>query len=285
MKTKTLLLLFISTLGFAQNKLTNLNFDTKYFDAVDKWVAFPKNPTDSTHIYGFIYLDNNAGFTFHYENKFKIENEKLNLITKDSASTNIKYRLQPNVNLVSILNKEQISALHLPKQPKWLSVYKQKSDDVEYLKNEGYHYNHAGASKLALQPLLKAYKIQPHFKGLEFELSYAYNALKEFKKAIPILERAIENNPKDFYFYRELGFSYVNLSRIESAEKTYLKGIEISDNDFEKSEMAVNMAKAYFKLRDKEKFDEWANLTRKYAKKDSNYLKYIEAFEKNWNKD
>jgi tetratricopeptide (TPR) repeat protein len=195
----------------------------------------------------------------------------------------MKYRLDPNTSLVSVLNKEQISALKLPEQPEWLSIYKEGSNEVDYLKNEGYHFNHNGASDLALKPLLKAYEIIPHYEGLEFELSFAYNHLGQYEKAIPILEKAIENNPKNFYFYRELGFSYANLNETAEAEKTYRKGIKMSDNDFEKSEMAVNMAKAYFKLKDKEKFDEWAKLTRKYAEKNSRYAQFIDHFEQNWN--
>jgi len=284
-KITILAFILISNIGFAQNNLTSLKFDTKYFDAVDKWVAFPKKDTDSTYSYGFIYLDNQAGFTFNYETKFIIKEEQLKNIKKDSSSIgSMKYRLEPNTSLVSVLNKEQISILELPEVPDWLSIYKTNSDKVNYNKNEGYHYNHVGSSNLALKPLLKAYDIEPHYDGLEFELSYAYNALKQFEKAIPILEKAIKNNPKNFYFYRELGYSYKNLNKIKKAEKTYLKGIKASDNDFEKSEMAVNMTQSYFELRNKEKFDEWAKLTRKYAEKGSKYTQFIDHYEENWDK-
>ncbi len=284
-KITVLALILISNIGFAQNNLTELNFDTKYFDAVDKWVAFPKKDTDSTFAYGFIYLDNQAGFTLNYEAQFQIDEQELKNIPSDSTIGFMKYRLEPNTSLVSVLNKEQITALNLPNIPEWLSTYKEGSNKVSYLKNEGYHFNHVGASHLALEPLLKAYEVEPHFEGLEFELSFAYNALGKFEKAIPILEKAIENNPKNFFFFRELGFSYKNLKMIDEAEKVYRKGIKISDDDFQKSEMAVNMAQSYFELRNKEKFDEWAKLTRKYAEKDSRYTKFIDHFEQNWNKN
>ncbi|RRO16547.1 tetratricopeptide repeat protein [Flavobacteriaceae bacterium 14752] len=284
MRITILALILISNIGFSQKKVTELKFDTKYFNAVDKWVAFPKKDKDSTYVYGFIYLDNQAGFTFNYETKFQIKEQELINIKRDSIVGLMKYRLEPNTSLVSVLTENQISALNLPKEPEWLSIYKERSDQVDYLKKEGYHFNHVGASDLALEPLLKAYEIDPHFDGLEFELSYAYNHLGQYEKAIPILEKAIENNPENYYFYRELGFSYVNLNKIDEAEKTYRKGIKMSDNDFEKSEMAVNMAQAYFKLKNKKKFDEWAELTRKYAKENSQYVQYIDHFELNWNK-
>lgn len=271
-------------IGFSQNNLTELKFDTKYFNAVDKWVAFPVNMIDSSYAYGFIYLDNQAGFTFNYENKFQIKEQQLINIKKDSMVGFMKYRLEPNTSLVSVLTENQISALKLPKEPEWLSIYKKHSNQVSYLKQEGYHFNHVGACELALKPLLKAYKIDPHFDGLEFELAFSYNHLGQFENAIAILENAIENNPKNYYFYRELGFSYLGLDRIEDAEKTYRKGIKMSENDLVKSEMSVNMAQVYFKLKIKKKFDEWAELTRKYSKKDKRYLQYIDYFEQNWNK-
>ena len=48
--------------------------------------------------------------------------------------------------------------------------------------------------------------------------------------------------------------------------------------------MAVNMTQSYFELRNKEKFDEWAKLTRKYAKKGSKHTQFIDHYEENWDK-
>ena len=286
-KMRTLLILFLilTQTGLAQENSTNLKFDKKYYEAVDQWVALSKKDSEASYRYGFIYIDEQAGFTYQLGSTFKIDS--LNNYVPDpvDTTTQIKYRIDPNWQKVSIIPKEKLKELKLPTQPEWLKFYKENSESVSYLKNIGYHYNHVGACKLALIPLLKAYKMEPHFDGLEFELSYAYNHLRRFKEAIPILEKAIENNPKNFYFYRELGFSYVNLKKIDEAENIYRKGIKMSDNDFEKSEMAVNMAQAYFSLKNKKKFTEWAKLTRKYAKKDSRYAQFIDHFEQNWDKN
>ncbi|TPN86345.1 tetratricopeptide repeat protein [Aquimarina algicola] len=230
-----------------------------------------------------MYIDEQAGFTYQLGNTFKIDSLNNYLPKAIDSTVNSKYRIEQNWKPVSIIPKEKLSELNLPAEPSWLKYYKENSNKVSYLKNIGYHYNHVGASELALDPLLKAYDIEPHFDGLEFELSFAYNHLGQYEKAILILKRAIENNPKYFYFYRELGFSYKNLNRIEKAEKTYRKGIKMSNNNFEKSEMAINMAQSYFELRNKEKFDEWAKLTKKYAKKGSRYAQFIDLFEQKWN--
>ena len=90
----------------------------------------------------------------------------------------------------------------------------------------------------ALFYLHKAYKKEPHHKGLEFEIAYAYNHLGQYEKAIPILEKALKNDSKNYFFYRELGFAYSKQNKLDIAEKTYKKGISLSDNKFEKSEMA-----------------------------------------------
>ena len=58
--------------------------------------------------------------------------------------------------------------------------------------------------------------------------------------------------------------------------------MKLEKQTFEKSEMAVNMAQAYFELRNKEKFDEWAKLTRKYSEKGARYVQFIDYMEENW---
>ena len=102
-------------------------------------------------------------------------------------------------------------------------------------------------------------------------------------KSIPILEKALKNDSKNYSFYRELGYAYSKLNKLDMAEKTYKKGISLSDSNFEKSEMAVNMAQGYFLIKNKAKFDEWAKITKTYAEKGSQYAQYIDFFEKEWN--
>ena len=286
-KLKLSLLLFICSVSFifCQDDLTELLFDTEYYEAVDQWVIYPNKGKDSTYIYGMIYLDSKEGFTFRYESSLKFDKVNIKEIPQKDIKKGLELRLSPQTKLISVLNKNQRTFLNLPQTPDWLADKKKESASVEYLKDIGYHYNHVGASHLALAPLLEAYKKEPHHKGLEFELSYAYNALKQFDEAIIVLEKAIDNDSSNFYFYRELGYAYKNLNKISKAEAVYKIGIAISNNDFEKSEMAVNMAQSYFEIRNKEKFEEWAEITLEYAKEDSQYAKYISIFKENWDKE
>lgn len=276
------LFLLISSFGFSQSDTTELKFDTKYYDAVDKWIAFPKKEGDTTFILGFIYLDEQAGFTFDYHSSFFEGENGLEILPREFDGS-LKSRLSQNTNNVAVLSEKQVLELELPKVPEWLAVYKEGSDKVGYLKNIGYHYNAVGASNLALEPLEKAYEIEPHFDGLEFELAFAYNALGQFDKAIPIMESAIENDKQNFRFYRELGFSYKNLKQIGKAEIIYRKGMKLTKDKSQKGEMAVNMAQSYFQVKDKEKFKEWAKLTRKYSEKNSRFAQFIDAWEEELN--
>lgn len=281
-----LVLLLIQTYGFSQNAKTKLNFETKYYDAVDKWIAFPKQTQDSIFAYGFIYIDQTAGFTFQLEDFFTVKKDSLISLSKvDKKSTILKNRLESNSSNVHILTKKQRQELKLPNEPEWLGIYKKAEDDLEHLKQLGYHYNHIGACKNALKPLLKAYVINPHYDGLEFELAYAYNVLKQYKLAIPVLEKAIKNNSNNHFLYKELGYAYANLKDAKNAEKVYINGIKVSKDDAIKCEMAVNMSQLFFKLKNKKKFKKWAAITRSYGKSAPQYIEYIDYFEKELEKN
>jgi tetratricopeptide (TPR) repeat protein len=270
--------------SFSQSLNDKPTFNVNYFDAKDKWVIFPKKDTDSIYPFGFIYLDLQAGFTLNYEGNVVIDkNGKFKLYNKNNDGFT-KVRLEPYKTAnVFIIPDKIIEGFKLSAKPDWLAIYEPSSpESIQTLKDFGYHYNHVGACEKALTFLEKAYKINPHFDGLEFELAYAYNHLGLYEKAIPILDKAISNNPKNYYFFRELGFAYVKQNKIDLAEKTYSKGIKMSDNDFEKSEMALNMTQGYFKSKNRKKFDEWSKITRKYAEPNSQYAQYIDMFEKEW---
>ena len=278
--TFTIILLVLSISIYSQNGI--LKFNTKYYDAVDKWVAFPSTDNDSIYHYGFIYIDEMAGFTFETGNTFKISEDSTFIAKKPSETTRMIYRIEKNWKPLAIIPKDKLKQMGLPEVSKSLFAYKANSESASYLTKIGYFYNHVGASHNAIKPLNKAYKIDPHYSGLEFELSFAYNALQKFDKAIPILIKAIKQDPQNYLLYKELGFSYINSEKFDEAEKIYLKGIELADNNNLKSEMALNMAHTYFKLQNIKKFDEWAKLTRKYSEENSTYTQYINLFEKEW---
>lgn len=264
---------------FSQETTEILKFDTKYFDAVDKWVAFPKAEKDSTHILGFVYLDQTAGFSLRLGNSFKIEGNKLvPIVIPEMKTTIIKHRLEPNTIPVAVLNSKQLDQLNLSEQPDWLSIYHSGEDSVQYLTNTGYHFNHVGASHNAIAPLLKAYEKDPNFKGLVFELAFAYNATKQHKKAIPILEKELKTS-KDQLLYKELGFAYMNLSDFANAEKVFKEGIKFAKDNAYKAEMSINMCVLALNNKDKKKLEKWLKISKTYIDKKSPYNQYLDYFE------
>jgi tetratricopeptide (TPR) repeat protein len=259
-----------------------LKFNTRFYDAVDKWIAFDKKES-STYVAGFLYIDEEAGFTFHFDTYFIITNNGLEKQTIDFADI-LKIRLSENTADVAVLSDKEIEQLGLPKVPDWLKHYKKNENENSYLVGMGYSYNHVGASHKAIEPLLKVYNKEPHFERVEFELAYAYNATEDFDKAIDVLNKAIKNDPKNFWFYKELGFALIHQNKLAEAEKAYLKGLEFPAEKEYLAEMANNMAYRYFLIRNKPKFEEWAKLTKKYADENSQFYNNINRFEENWDK-
>jgi len=261
-----------------------LSFKTPYYNAIDRWVAFnKKGENDTTYMLGFLYFDQQAGFTFDYESSFILTDTGLYKLPK-IPETSFKLRLAEKTAPVAILSEEQLKQLGLPAQPEWLNNYKQNKDKVPYLLNLGYSYNHVGASQNAIEPLQKAFVQDPSYKGLAFELSYAYNATEQFEAAVALLTKAIVQEPENAWLYRELGYAYKNSGKLELSDQSYRKGISLAKEDAEKAEMAINMAQAYYIARDKAKFEEWTKLTKKYAPKDTPFKKIVDSWSKNWDK-
>src|SRR5690606_14427472 len=77
---------------------TAFQFNTRFYDAIDKWVVFPKSDKDSLYSFGFIYLDAMAGPTFQYEGRIDARGKELQKIVEDpkTKTSSFKYRLGPN---------------------------------------------------------------------------------------------------------------------------------------------------------------------------------------------
>lgn len=274
---------FLSLINLSAQENNELKFETNFYDAVNKWVVLPKKATDSIYNYGFIYMDKYAGITFNSGGTFYIDKNKKYIGNPNPEYQMMKTRLDnPDIVKMSVLDATKLKELNLKNEPDWLKVYKFSEESVENLKQLGSHYNHVGACEKALTYLTKAYQKEPHYKGLEFEIAYAYNHLGQSEKSIPILEKAIKNDTTNYYFFKELGFAYLQQKNLEMAEKTYEKGIKMPGNNSEKAEMAINMTQGYFVAKNKSKFDKWAEITRSFAEKNSQFNQYIDYFEKEW---
>ncbi|HRE77168.1 MAG TPA: tetratricopeptide repeat protein [Flavobacterium sp.] len=245
---------------------------------------FPKKEVDSLYPIGFVYLDLQAGFTLNYEGTIQLKNDGSFKINKIDENYSSKIRLEPyKTSNVYIIPNDKLKEIGLPEIPDWLKIYLPSNDQsIETLKDYGFQFNHLGACEKALTYLEKAYKMNPHYDGLEFELAYAYNHLGQYEKAILVLEKAINNNSKNYLFYRELGHSYVFQNKNNLAEKTILEGIKMTESDFEKSELAFKMSQRYFLIKNRKKFDEWTTITKQYTEPNSQHVLQIDLMNSKW---
>src|SRR5215203_2346613 len=186
------------------NAQTLLQFDKRYVQCEDKWVAFKINK-DNVYPFGFIYIDAVAGLTFDSEGTFTV-NEKGEFVAKKDTIS-VKYRLEPNQNLVAIIPGQKFKELGISEFPDWLKYYKTDTGSVQRLYRWGYFYNAWNESEKALIYLERAQTINSKFGGLEFELAFAYNALERYEKAVTVLKSAIATSPQDCLLYKELSFA------------------------------------------------------------------------------
>jgi len=99
-----------------------LQFDKRFVESEDRWVAFQKGK-DSSFMYGFIYIDAEAGLTLNYEGNFTISGAGI-FIPKKMDSANFKMRLQPNNVRVAFIPESKFAELQIAAIPEWLKYYK-----------------------------------------------------------------------------------------------------------------------------------------------------------------
>ncbi|WP_309640499.1 hypothetical protein [Flavobacterium sp.] len=250
-------LFFYSTFILGQNcKQPNIIFDTDYFNAVDHWVVLPEKATDSTYLLGYVYLDEIMGFTLFCENTITINNKEW--IVNSTTANIIKTTLDKMTPLVYLLSANDIEKMHLPEKPQWLKVFDSIEKSTDDLVLIGYQYNAVGKSDLAIPFLKKAFAKKPKTKNLAFELSFAFNAIADYEKAIAVLNLALQYDDYNYMLYRELGYALLKIEKIEDAEKAYEKGLSLCDNEIQKRDIALDMAQTFFHLKDIEKFKKWA---------------------------
>ncbi len=268
-----LILLFLSTmpkLSSAQD-VAALKFDKKYIKCENKWIAQANK--DSTFTYGFIYIDSQAGLTLDIAGTFIIE--KNVFIPTPRENSAIKIRVPVNNNLITIIPNNRLKELKVKEVPDWLQIYKGNLPSAERFYRIGFVFNAWQECDSALKYLEMAKLIDPNFKALSAEFAYAYNALKQYDKAVVVLKKALMEAENDCYLNKELVYAQMNLGLTEDAKASAIKGIaECKDNSI-KAEMAYNIAYLYFKLKDKEKFDDWATETTKWIKPEHPLIKSL----------
>jgi tetratricopeptide (TPR) repeat protein len=260
MKHLALFLLIFTLTIHAQNEL---KFDKRYVESEDQWVAFAADSIGN-HIYGFIYIDSEAGLTLDYSGTFSIENGKY-ISKKKVTEGSMKYRLEPNNNTVAFIPDARLKELAVDKIPDWLQYYKKNEGSIGRLYRWGYLYNGYHECEKALTYLEKAEKIDPDFSGLQTELAFSYNALGRFEEAETALKKALKTNPLDCYTLKELAYTYKNLLQAEKSAEVYNKMAVACNEKNYIQETAYNLAFHYYEQKDKKNFKKWAKEARKWG--------------------
>jgi tetratricopeptide (TPR) repeat protein len=256
----------------------SLKFNQRYTKCERKWVVMSQADTDKSYLFGFIYIDAQAGFTFDMKGTFLVsDNGRYLADTSISKNQSMKYRIARNWRNVAVLPASRFNELHIKPQPWWIKIYYNYTDTVQHNYRWGFIYNDLDECDTALVYLYKAYKVNPHYPGLEFEIIYAYNALKSYDDAITIINSALANDPKNVMFYRELGYAYLQKMNYDKSVAAYNQGIVMctdKENDT-KAEMAINMAKDYKLMGKQDEYAAWGAKAKGWATVGSAIYKFI----------
>jgi tetratricopeptide (TPR) repeat protein len=275
---KHIILLFV-LFSLKSNGQTDLQFNKKFIQSEDKWVAFSADSIGN-HLFGFIYIDAQAGLTLNYSGSFKIDSNGKYILKEKPENTQMIYRLQPNSVLVAFIPDDKLIELNVNKTPEWLKFYKNNEDSIERLYRWGYLYNGWNECEKALTFLEKAEKINSKFKGLQTELAFSHNYLKNYKKAEIALMKALADDPNDCYTLKELAYTYRHLNKLEASAEVYYKMASCKEKNF-LQETAYNLAFKYFELKDKQNFLKWNKEVRKWGS-NTFYTKNLDLIEKEY---
>lgn len=251
------ILLFVITSTSAQNSL--LEFKNKIYTCENKWVTYPLDKKDSLYTLDYIYIDREAGFTCHFEKDFKISKEGKFIPQPKNNVVRIIGRIQNFNKICAVIPKEKFAELGITETPDFMKSYI-RSNEAEDLVSRGLHYNHIGASFMAIPLLEKAHKINPATKGLLFELVYAYNDSENYKKAIALLHAGITEGETNSLLYKELIYALAKEGQLVEAAEAFTKMKKIKDAQY-LEEAAYCIMEGYYVKKDAFKFEEWAKET------------------------
>jgi tetratricopeptide (TPR) repeat protein len=248
----------LSLFTYGQSPLT---FDKRFVQSEDKWVAFPADSAAS-YIFGFIYIDEEAGLTLDYSGSFTIDEKGKYILKKSDLDGKMKVRLENNQVKVAHIPSEKFSELDISETPDWLHFYKTNENSVERQYKWGFFYNGWGECEKALEFLNKAYHQDPKLEGLRIELAYSHNCLKNPNKAIEYLMESLKEDVVTAYTIKELIYSHVSNKNVQEAEDIYrLFDAKIPDKTFQ-NENAYNILGGYYLKEDKENFYRWLKETK-----------------------
>jgi tetratricopeptide (TPR) repeat protein len=272
--------ILLALMSIHLNAQTGLTFDKRFVESEDKWVAY-KMDKDSSYIFGFIYIDAQAGLTLQHEGSFKIAQN--GQFVPKKLEYNVKVRLEANNVRVAFIPENKFAELQIQANPDWLKAYKTDTGTVKGLYRWGYLYNGWDECAKALTFLEKAQKIDAKYKGLEVELAFSYNCLTQYNKAIVVLQNAIKTEPTDAYVNKELIYAFLKSGQLEKAIEGYKTAIKVCTDKTYNGENCFNILHEFYVKKDKKSFKSWLKDAKKWNSDNSDRLESINAMDKQLN--
>jgi len=112
-----------------------------------------------------------------------------------------------------------------------IEINKEFIPDYTYYGLKGFNYSALGGNKKAIKLLSKSIELNPKENLTYFIRGVNYSDLNQYKKAIDDYTKAIELDPKTAKYYFNRGNVFMLLRKLKAAIKDYNKAIELNPED------------------------------------------------------
>lgn len=283
MKRIFLISLLTVSLSLASQTVSQLKFDTNVPDAENSWVVMPKKDGETKYDVGIIYFDDTAGYSYRLQGNLNEENGKLKY-TEDENNKTASYTVRVgNMEFKTAkLSPEMLKQFNLPAQPEWLKYYKSSDSENDKILRRASSMNGANFPQLALPKLQKLYEDNFKTDKLYFELSFSYNALKDYVNAEKICMEAFKNKFSDDLINKEYIYALLNQNKMADADSFLTQKLDSFKNKDYRAESMLNIGAyaAHYKNMDLAK--KWLNILKK--ENDERYKKNVQNLENIINK-
>jgi len=243
-----------------------LKFDQRIANCENRW--FGAKLRDGKIILGFVYIDPLAGFTFENYGSLNNVNGVLQATpTELLGKARLITRITQNFP-ATCLTDAQVMKLGLALTPESMKSYKDVRSLGEHHASWAYHYNHIGASDIALDHIAKAIEAGHASLGMTFEHAFAFNVLGRFDETIALLTPVVASTAKTSDIIAELAFAHLMQKQYPKAIELYVQAIDfdVEHPSQRRWEFARNIAAAYEMQGQIKERDQWVILSANYKK-------------------
>lgn len=221
-------------------------------------------------VLGYVYIDPDAGFTYEHYGTLQRSDGVLRAVPSELyGQSRVIHRIDTNVP-ATCLTGPQAAMLGLPSAPESMAFYKDERSPGEHHARWAFHYNHIGASDIALDHVMKALAAGVSSNSLTFEHAFALNVLGRYGETVVLLEPVVASSDKTADLIAELAFAKLRLREYDAAITLYGRAIDHRKGgpSTRRWEFARNIAAAYAELGDVKQRDAWLKKSERLKKRD-----------------